>query len=126
MKYIIKSIFIVILISVFSCSSDDDSNEPEAQPEGTGKIIFYSFNDMNCGAITVVLTGQGNGTLDSTKLPSNVVFCQDEHTSMYYFRGLPQGDYNFTASCSGYNWSGTITLGNGSCYCYALTLGSST
>ncbi|WP_397363897.1 hypothetical protein [Olleya sp. R77988] len=125
MKNVIKTIFFLITIVAFmGCSNDDDSSVDEVLPTGTGKIIFYSFEDINCGTITITLDGRGNGTMDSAMLPSSTVHCQDTHSSMHYFRDLPQGDYTFTASCTSYNWSGSISLGNGTCYSYALSIGS--
>lgn len=125
MKNIIKSIALIFIFSLISCSSNDDSpTEVTELPTGTGKIIFFSAQDINCGLITVTMVDRGSGTLDSVKLPSSVVSCQDTHASMLYFNNLPQGNYSFTATCTGYTWSETITLGNETCYSRALTIGS--
>ena len=71
----------------------------------TGGIMFYTNRDRNCGLIRVTLSGQGTKSI--TGWYNYDPGCRAAYGAT--FSDLPVGVYTYTASCSGYSWSGTVT-----------------
>lgn len=82
----------------------------------TGSAMFWTSSDLGCGNISVSLSSS-SGTI-----------------SQYYSSGTPEcgasgcanftlapGTYNFTASCSSKNWSGSINVTEDGCSRIRLT-----
>lgn len=83
---------------------------------GDGQVMFWVSNDLGCGFITVNIAGISD-TIDgyySSGSPS----CGA--TSAATFQ-IPAGSYNFTASCDGLTWDGTVTVSADSCFKMELT-----
>lgn len=84
---------------------------------GDGQVMFWVGSDLGCGFITVNIAGISD-TIDgyySSGSPS----CGA--TSAATFQ-IPAGNYNFTASCDGHSWDGTVTVTADGCYKMQLTL----
>ena len=81
----------------------------------TGQGMFWIASDLGCGNITVVCNGISR-TISSVygTTPS----CGASGTATF---DLSPGTYAYTASCSGKNWSGTITITPGGCQRVQLT-----
>ncbi len=81
----------------------------------TGQGMFWIASDLGCGNITVVCNGitRTISTIYATSPP-----CGTSGTATF---DLSPGTYAYTASCSGKNWSGTITITAGGCQKVQLT-----
>ncbi len=87
---------------------------------GKGDVIFWANGDYGCGPIDVTLTGVGSGTI--TSFFGQAPNCGTNGTAN--FNDLVEGTYNYTASCNGQQWSGTVGISNGSCTNVLLANGS--
>lgn len=76
----------------------------------TGNVMFWKSSDLGCGAITVTLNGQSSSM--SGYYPSGTPNCGASYSANFT---LPVGTYNFTASCTSYNWSGSVTVSADGC-----------
>jgi hypothetical protein len=86
---------------------------------GKGDVIFWTAQDFGCGQISVNLSNVGSSTI--TGYYGGTPDC----TLTNYggnFNDLPEGTYNYSASCQGYNWNGTINITEDSCLRFQLTL----
>lgn len=81
----------------------------------TGQGMFWIASDLGCGNITVVCNGISR-TISSIYATSPP--CGTSGTATF---DLSPGTYAYTASCSGKNWSGTITITAGGCQKVQLT-----
>ncbi len=81
----------------------------------TGQGMFWIASDLGCGNITVVCNGISR-TISSVYGTSPA--CGASGTATF---DLSPGTYAYTASCSGKNWSGTITITAGGCQKVQLT-----
>lgn len=129
MKFIMNKIVMIIalMICTISCSNDDDATQDQDQDlEGQGQslLAFTAFGNIGCGEITITVDQLGTRTMDGEDLPMGFVQCQDTGTSVVQWDDIPSGTYNYTATCSGFTWTGSRVLGNGSCSYLALTVGS--
>jgi major membrane immunogen (membrane-anchored lipoprotein) len=82
----------------------------------TGQVTFWTASDLGCGTITVVCNGISK--IISGYFPSGAPACGASGAATF---DLNPGTYAFTASCSGKNWSGTITITAGACTMAQLT-----
>lgn len=85
--------------------------------DGNGKATFWSQYDLGCGNITVYISNT-SGTVSGYYSGGNPG-CDAGSSANF---NLPAGTYEWTASCSEYNWSGTITINEDSCSTMQLTL----
>lgn len=83
----------------------------------TGSATFWVSSNFNCGSITVSLTGQSKTI--SSYYSSSSPGCGASGCANFT---LSAGSYSFSASCSGHNWQGTITVTSGGCSKMQLTL----
>lgn len=85
----------------------------------TGGVKFWTNQDYGCGFITVNLNGVGSSTI------SGYYGITPDCTIDGYggnFNDLLPGNYSYTASCQGYNWSGIVTISANGCFKLQLTL----
>jgi len=121
-KFITIAFFTVIC---FACSNDDDSGEnTNLEGQGQSLLAFTAFGDLNCGEIIITVEGLGTKTMDGEDPPMGFVDCQDTSPSIAQWDDIPDGVYNYTGTCASYTWTGSRTLGVGSCSYLALTAGS--
>lgn len=85
--------------------------------DGSGKATFWTQYDYGCGNITVYISNY-SGTISGYYSQGNPG-CDAGSSANF---NLPAGSYQWTASCSEYNWSGTITINEGNCSTMQLTL----
>lgn len=71
----------------------------------TGQAMFWTNSDLGCGSISVTVSGYGSKTISAyyTDTPP----CGSDGNATF---NLPVGDHNYSATCSGYSWSGTISV----------------
>lgn len=81
----------------------------------TGQGMFWTAVDHGCGPITVVCNGI---TRTITSYYGSMPACGATGCANY---SLSPGTYSYTASCSGYTWSGTITILANGCSRIQLT-----
>lgn len=82
----------------------------------TGQLMFWVQSDLGCGTITVSLNSS-QGTI-SQYYSSGAPSCGATGTATF---SVAPGSYNFSASCSGKSWSGTVTASAGGCFKEQLT-----
>ena len=114
----------MISLICVSCSNDDDAQEESLVGQGQSLMAFTAFGDIGCGEITITVDELGTKTMNGENLPTGFVQCQDSGPTAIQWDDIPSGTYNYVASCSGYTWTGSRTIGNGSCSFLALTVGS--
>ncbi len=85
-----------------------------------GDVKFWTNRDLGCGPITVNLSGVGTSTI-SSYYSSGTPDCVIDGAGGN-FNDLTPGTYNYTANCQGYNWSGSVTVTEDSCFRMQLTL----
>jgi hypothetical protein len=85
-----------------------------------GQGMFWIASDLGCGTINVSINGVSRSITSfySSGAPAN---CGATGTATF---SLNPGTYNYTASCTGKTWSGTITITSGGCTKIQLTGGS--
>jgi hypothetical protein len=83
---------------------------------GDGQVMFWVSSDLGCGFITINIAGISD-TIDGY-YESGSPSCGA--TSAATFQ-LPAGNYNFTASCDGLSWDGSVTVSSGGCFKMELT-----
>jgi hypothetical protein len=78
--------------------------------------MFWSSSDLGCGNIVVTIGGTSAAITNyyNTSLPA----CGAAGCATF---DLSPGTYSYTASCSGKNWSGSITIVAGGCSKIELT-----
>ncbi len=81
-----------------------------------GQAIFWVMSDLGCGVITVTIGG------NSKTISSYYGSAPDCGASGCANYTLNPGTYNFTASCTNRNWSGSITVAASGCSRMQLTL----
>ncbi len=83
----------------------------------TGQGMFWIASDLGCGTINVSINGISRTITSfySSGAPAN---CGASGTASF---SLNPGTYNYTASCTGLTWSGTITITSGGCTKIQLT-----
>lgn len=80
-----------------------------------GDALFYVKEDLQCGPITVDVSGM---TRQITRTVTSGSGCFDINSAMYT---LPPGTHSFSASCAGRSWKGSISIGKNSCVRNELT-----
>ncbi len=75
----------------------------------TGQVTFWTASNLNCGNITVSCNGESRII---TNYSSTAPSCG---TTGFATFQLPAGSHNYTASCNGQTWSGTVTATSGGC-----------
>ena len=97
------------LVPVASCGTTT------ATPS-SGQGMFWTASDQNCGPITVTINGQSKTITSyySSVTPS----CGANGCANF---SLPAGTYSYKATCSSYQWSGSITITAGGCFKMKLT-----
>lgn len=77
----------------------------QAGAAATGSITFWTDRDDGCGWISVTISGHGSHSIHA--------YHKEEPTCGSFgtatFPDLPVGTYSYTATCTGRNWSGTVT-----------------
>ena len=76
----------------------------------TGKVLFWTSSDLGCGVINVSINGS-SGSI-AGYYSSGSPECGASYGANFT---LTAGTYNFTASCSSYNWSGTVSVTANGC-----------
>jgi len=84
---------------------------------GSGKATFWTQSDFACGNISVYISSY-SGSI-SHYYSSGNPGCEASGCANF---SLSPGTYEWTASCSSYNWSGTITVNEDGCSTMQLTL----
>ena len=87
---------------------------------GKGDVKFWTNQDYGCGQITVNLSSVGSSTITGYYYAGTPDCTIDGYGGN--FNDLTPGTYNYTASCQGYNWSGTVTISEDSCFKLQLTI----
>ena len=84
----------------------------------TGDVIFWINEDFGCGNISVTINGIGSTTISGyyASLPE----CSYTNAGGN-INDIAAGTYNYSASCSGYNWNGTVNITANSCLRFQLT-----
>lgn len=85
-----------------------------------GNIKFWVNQDYGCGPITVNMNGVGSSTISGYYFSGNPDCIIDGVGGN--FNDLTPGNYNYSASCQGYNWNGSVTITQNSCFKLQLTL----
>ncbi len=81
-----------------------------------GSVLFWTGSDLGCGDVQVTIEGMTEYIgLYYSSIPS----CGSAGCANFT---LPVGVYNYTASCSSYSWSGTISCTPNGCSKMQLTL----
>lgn len=83
----------------------------------TGDVKFWVDGDYGCGPVTVNLAGVGTSTI--TGFFNTAPDC-DNTGAGGNFNDLAPGDYSYTASCNGIDWSGNITIQENTCLRFLL------
>ena len=81
-----------------------------------GDVIFWTRSDQGCGPITVTING--SSSVISSYYTSGSPSCGAGGGANF---NLSPGNYNFTARCSNYNWSGSVTISANGCLRMELT-----
>lgn len=84
---------------------------------GTGDVIFWINQDFGCGNVSVNVSGAGGTTISG--FYGSTPSCSDTGAGGN-LNNLPVGTYSFTASCTGINWNGNITISEDSCLRFQL------
>jgi hypothetical protein len=92
------------LVSVSSCGGSGTTTST------TGQAMFWTGADQKCGAITVKVNGQSKSITSYST--SSAPACGTAGSATF---DLPVGTYSYTAECSLYKWSGSITVISSSC-----------
>lgn len=99
-------------VTYYSQLNCDNTNP---NPNQSGKVTFWINQDFGCGTITVNIGGY---SAVITSYYGNVTTCDVNGCANFT---LPAGNYNFTASCTGKNWAGTVTVTPNGCFKMQLT-----
>ena len=83
---------------------------------GDGIVMFWTQSDFGCGFITVNISGLSDTI--SGYYSGGAPSCGATSAASF---SLPAGNYNFSASCDGLTWDGTVTVSSGGCYKMELT-----
>jgi major membrane immunogen (membrane-anchored lipoprotein) len=106
------------LIYTGGSSGSGSSGSGGGGGSSTGQAVFYATGNFSGGPITVNVNGQSNSFNSYfTAAPS----CGASGAATFT---LPVGTYNFTASNTNDNWSGTINVSSGGCSKMGLKPGS--
>lgn len=106
---------LLIFTLLFSCNDDDQKPDAPASNR-KGQVNFWLYNTLECGDVSVTINGE-TGIISSsyTEAPA----CGSPGIATF---SLPEGTYNYTASCADQAWSGSVNvLANG---CTKLQLSS--
>ena len=83
-----------------------------------GQAMFWISSDLGCGNISVSLNGTSRSI--SSFYSSGTPGCGASGCATFT---LAPGTYSYTASCSGYSWTGrTVTVSSNGCSTIQLTL----
>lgn len=94
----------------------DDDDDDGGSGDGTGEVLFWLRSDIGCGNIDVTVDNQTK-TITSY-YTSGAPDCGASGCATFT---LEPGSYNFSASCSGETWSGSVSVTDGGCYKMELT-----
>ena len=89
----------------------------EGGGSGEGQATVWIQSDLGCGNITVSIGGQTQ--VITGYYSGGAPGCSASGCANF---SLPPGTYGFTASCSSYDWDGTVTITEDGCYQLKLTL----
>ncbi len=106
-----------VVVSGFDIECGNNNNNNNGGNNGnngttTGDIIFWVNKDFGCGSITVNVDNVGSSTI-STYYNSSPTCANSSNGN---FQNLSPGTYNYTASCSNLNWSGSFTISANTCF----------
>ncbi len=108
-------LFLLACISLFcGCRKE----EPETPAPKTGQVVFWTASDLGCGNITVTINGKAEVI---TGYHPSAPGCGANNAATF---DLPEGNYSYTAQCTGKTWSGQVTFTAGQCFKLQLTGGS--
>jgi hypothetical protein len=82
----------------------------------TGNAMFWTSSDLGCGGIYVFISNSSGAI--SQYYSGGTPNCGASGCANFT---LPPGNYSYTASCSSWNWNGTITVTAGGCSRMRLT-----
>lgn len=99
------------------CGSSGSGSGGNSGTSNNGNVTFWVARDFGCGNISVTLDGSRK-TISSYYSGSNPG-CNSSGNANFT-EGA--GTYSYTASCTEYNWSGSVTITNGGCKTIQLTL----
>lgn len=104
-------LYLLLLLFIVSCSKDNQNDSAS-----TGEVIFWVSSDFGCGNITVNCNGLSRQI--TGYYSSGTPDCAGSWGAKFT---LDPGTYNFSASCTGKTWSGTIIITAGNCSAMQLT-----
>lgn len=84
-----------------------------------GDVIFWINQDFGCGNISVSINGIGSTVISGYY--ASTPDCSFTNAGGN-INDIPPGTYNYSASCSNYNWNGTVTITANSCLRFQLVL----
>lgn len=119
MKYLFKKtlLFILSTLVFISCKKAviEDPGNGGGGTNNNGQAMFWVGSDFGCGNISVTCNGL---TATITGYNQAIPSCGTSNTATFT---LPPGTYNYTASCTGLTWSGTVTVISDNCSKIQLT-----
>gem|GEM_PF-1278841 len=101
-----------------NCSKTQLLNYSGGGGSTTGQALFWLASDLGCGNINVTVAGQSKAI--STYSTSGTPACGAGGATFT----LAPGTYAYTASCTGENWSGNVTITANGCSKIQLTSSS--
>ncbi|HET8886076.1 MAG TPA: hypothetical protein VFM70_06960 [Salinimicrobium sp.] len=106
-----------IRTSGYCTSSGDGNGDGNGNGDGDGNLMFWTQSDLGCGMISVEISNY-SGTI-SSYYSGGAPSCGASGSANFT---LPEGNYSFSASCSGYTWNGSVSVSSGGCSKMELTL----
>ncbi|MFT3950327.1 MAG: hypothetical protein QM763_25395 [Agriterribacter sp.] len=88
---------------MFSCSKKSEQVPDDIEKEG--RATFWMYRDLGCGQVTVTIDGISNTISKVFSLGAPV--CGEYGAATFT---LEPGSYAYSAKCTTYTWSGTITV----------------
>lgn len=110
------TIELLIIVGCTKDAGDEGDNGGGGSGATTGQAIFWIQSDFGCGNITVTCGGLNRQI--TGYYSSGTPDCAGSWGAKFT---LDPGTYNFSASCTGKTWSGTITITAGNCSVIQLT-----
>lgn len=110
------TIELLIIVGCTKDAGDEGDNGGGGSGATTGQAIFWIQSDFGCGNITVTCGGLSQQI--TGYYSSGTPDCAGSWGAKFT---LDPGTYNFSASCTGKTWSGTITITAGNCSAMQLT-----
>jgi len=103
-KVSLSAVIVMMAMTFTSCKQDP------------GKVVFWVDADLGCGTIDVTIDGTTKTI--SSFYSGSTPDC--DATGCATFQITP-GSHNYSASCSGLSWSGTVNITSNGCLKTQLT-----